>query len=372
MVNLNEFHEDISKRLKTVKERLGISSRMSFHAMKEAEEDLATDPVLANTLRRDVMDAFREGKTSRIIHQDLMMLQKLRTEEDKNKGSTSSTSSFQMALPSLSVLVTNFFGAHERLNRFFTPEELGVKGVEGGGISPGGPGASGATGSHDALPRTSWTLALDLTAERRGHERGASGAGAGSRLEREQREQLPVHLDKVLKALNDAVEESERHVNAGEGCLHGISIPVNYEDVGSVIAYALLSDKVKEQMAAQWSMLPGGRSCCPLESVEGLCFRSLPKVLQRPSGPWTEGHPESSEGKKTMSTGAMEETEARKKLKSKEWKWVPSAEQNKSPQDWEGLGLRDVLTGPVSKEPVKAGDAEVWCENVCPMFGCDV
>ena len=310
-MNLNEFHEDISQRLKTVKERLGKSSRMSFQAMKEAEEDLATDPVLANTLRRDVMDAFREGKTSRIIHQDLMMLQKLRTEEDKNKGSTSG-SSFQMALPSLSVLVTNFFGAQERLNRFFTPEELAVKGVEGGGISPGGPGASG--GSREPLPRTSWTLALDLTAERRTERE------SGRFFEREQREPLPVHLDKVLKAFNDAVEESERHVNAGEGCLHGISIPVNYEDVGSVIAYALLSDKAKEQMAAQWSMLPGGRSCCPLESVEGMCFRSLPKVLQRPS---TRCEATESSEKKPM--GPMEETEARKKLKSKEWKWIPSA-----------------------------------------------
>lgn len=44
----------------------------------------------------------------------------------------------------------------------------------------------------------------------------------------------------------------------GECCLHGICLPVNFEDVGSLISYALLSDKAKEQMASQWNTL-GGR-----------------------------------------------------------------------------------------------------------------
>ena len=46
---------------------------------------------------------------------------------------------------------------------------------------------------------------------------GLTRPGESGRLEREP---LPVHLDKVLKAFGDGLEESEKlHVNAGERCL---------------------------------------------------------------------------------------------------------------------------------------------------------
>lgn len=74
---------------------------MSLHAMKESLKDAElADPVLVNTLRCDVLDAFRETfndkTTPRDSHQDLLNLQKLRMEEDKNKRGTQ-TSSFQIA-----------------------------------------------------------------------------------------------------------------------------------------------------------------------------------------------------------------------------------------------------------------------------------
>ena len=107
--HLEEFLENISQRLKTANECLGQDGqvgqvsrpRMSLHAMKESLKDAElADPVLVNTLRCDVLDAFRETfndkTTPRDSHQDLLNLQKLRMEEDKNKRGTQA-SSFQIA-----------------------------------------------------------------------------------------------------------------------------------------------------------------------------------------------------------------------------------------------------------------------------------
>ena len=101
--HLEEFLENISQRLKTANECLGRQGRrMSLHAMKESLKDATelADPVLVNTLRCDVLDAFRDSfndkTTPKDSHQDLLNLQKLRMEEDKNKRGTQ-TSSFQIS-----------------------------------------------------------------------------------------------------------------------------------------------------------------------------------------------------------------------------------------------------------------------------------
>ena len=68
----------------------------------------------------------------------------------------------------------------------------------------------------------------------------------GGRQERKEtlKETLPQHLDRVLKALGDAVDECDKLLvaTAQEDCLYGIHVPLSFEDVGSLISYALLSD----------------------------------------------------------------------------------------------------------------------------------
>ena len=59
------------------------------------------------------------------------------------------------------------------------------------------------TSSSVRLPRSSWTLDIDL----------ATAEARRDVLNGEFRDALPVHLDKVLKAFNDAVEESETWID---------------------------------------------------------------------------------------------------------------------------------------------------------------
>lgn len=338
--HLEEFLENISQRMKTANECLGRQGRprMSLHAMKEslkdATEELA-DPVLVNTLRCDVLDAFRDSfndkTTPKDSHQDLLNLQKLRMEEDKNKRGTQ-TSSFQISA-SLSGLLAS---AKDTLGRIWLPDELPEKSSD--------ERSAAAVAEAQRLPRTSWTLDLDLTLESAKRESG--------RLEREP---LPVHLDKVLKAFGDGLEESEKlQVNAGERCIYGICIPVNFDDPGSLIAHALLSDRAQEQMAAQWRLLPGGKPCCPLGTS---CLRSLPKVLSQRT---------SKLGDRSLSERANQLVPnapnlSKKELHAKTSKLLkPLSSQLSVPgelpghaqaaTDWQGQGLREVLTGATFKE----------------------
>ena len=133
-------------------------------------------------------------------------------------------------------------------------------------------------------------------------------------------------------------------------------MPVNFDDPGSLIAYALLSGKAKEQLAAQWSLLPGNRTCC-LEP-EG-CFRSLPKELQKGS---STGALERMDSTKTQTMAPTGLSAARRDLHSKlsmsfrKIQWVVPGQlesHTAAALEWEGQGLREVLTGGVFKE-VKA------------------
>jgi len=139
----------------------------------------------------------------------------------------------------------------------------------------------------------------------------------------------------------------------GLRCIYGICIPVNFDDPGSLIAHALLSDRAQEQMAAQWRLLPGGKPCCPLGTS---CLRSLAKVLSQRT---------SKLGDRSVSERANQLVPnapnlSRKELHAKTSKLLKPLSSLSVPgelpghaqaaADWEGQGLREVLTGATFKE----------------------
>ena len=138
----------------------------------------------------------------------------------------------------------------------------------------------------------------------------------------------------------------------GLRCIYGICIPVNFDDPGSLIAHALLSDRAQEQMAAQWRLLPGGKPCCPLGTS---CLRSLPKVLsQRTSklgGSVSERANQLVPNAPNLSRKELH-AKTSKLLKPLSSLSVPGELPGhaQAAADWEGQGLREVLTGATFKE----------------------
>ncbi|CAJ1327688.1 unnamed protein product [Effrenium voratum] len=252
IVNLNEFHAEISKRLKKVKDCLGSEDR---EVMEKA------DQLLANTLCREILDAFREGasKSSRAkdIYEDLVNLQKLRTVGDKSLSLSLVSRSKNAAVPLQQMMSSLITTATETYNRFWTPER-------GGGEAELKPRADSGEPLSGA---GSWISTLDMTPE--------EVAKRENELRPQVRGALPIHLDSVIKAFGKAVEESEQTTSEFEKCAHGICLPVSFDDVGSQIAYALISDKARDQMEGQLG-------CC-LDADSDACLRSLPTALRRPS-----------------------------------------------------------------------------------------
>ncbi|CAE7041511.1 Pikfyve [Symbiodinium sp. CCMP2592] len=346
MVNLNEFHEDLSKRLKAVND--------SLRPLGALPPLKLSDPVLASTLCRNLMDSFREGPMAKKITQtceDLAALQKLQSEggEDKSKDA-----GFQVPLPAvLSSFVTT---AKETYKRFWPPE------------------------AHDMLPAKipepegvqSATLAVQRSRAKTGHQdeersiplRRSRSVEArqktpGGRMKRQDSETgpsaLPNHLNQVTAAFTAAVETRSSQVTTLQRCVHGISLSVSFEDVGSLIAYALLSEKAAEQMSSQWTAL-WGKSHCPLaDAGTDCCFRSFPSCLPRRPPPQSRPSPVSGrtsapEARPTLSDSAMGV------LKDKRWKRpqdLPNAIRYSWEQDMDNAGLRTILNTPVLKEPVK-------------------
>ena len=145
------------------------------------------------------------------------------------------------------------------------------------------------------------------------------------------------------------------HWSHGLRCIYGISIPVNFDDPGSLIAHALLSDRAQEQMAAQWRLLPGGKPCCPLGTS---CLQSLPKVLSQRTSKLGDRSERANQSNQLM---APAPSLSRKELHAKTSKLLkPLSPQLSVPgelpgharaaADWEGQGLREVLTGATFKE----------------------
>ncbi|CAE7377349.1 FAB1C [Symbiodinium natans] len=346
MVNLNEFHEDLSKRLKAVNDSL--RSRGALPPMKLG------DPVLASTLCRNLMDSFREGPVAKKITQtceDLTALQKLQSEggEDKNKDA-----GFQVPLPAvLSSFVTT---AKETYKRFWPREAQDMLPAKSPDPAEGVQSANIASSQRSrAKSAQDEERPAPLRRSRSVEARQKTPAGRMRRQDSETGPSaLPNCLNQVTAAFTSAVESRNSQITTLPRCVHGISLSVHFEDVGSLIAYALLSEKASEQLSSQWSAL-WGKSHCPLADTHTeCCMRSFPSCLSRraPSGRPSPvvGRASNAEARLAPADSAMAA------LKAKAWKGPqegPNAIRYTWEQDMDSAGLRTILNTPVLKEPVK-------------------
>jgi len=192
---------------------------------------------------------------------------------------------------------------------------------------------------------------------------------------------LPSEVARVCTAIEDlASEEEKARETSLERGVHNLVVPVNEEDVGSIISYALLHNKVQEAMEAQWAPITGGRPFCPCAARGGSgcdCFFSLPACLRtdgfRASSSWNRagqsfistdmtpglsasivsGLPASS------AAGHHDPHSVWGKLASSPWKRLPGhglgdGLHGRQPweDEWEQLGVRNVLTA-ATPNPVK-------------------
>eukprot|EP00927_Polykrikos_kofoidii_P039146 TRINITY_DN33580_c0_g1_i1.p1 TRINITY_DN33580_c0_g1~~TRINITY_DN33580_c0_g1_i1.p1 ORF type:complete len:742 (-),score=104.01 TRINITY_DN33580_c0_g1_i1:21-1955(-) len=216
--------------------------------------------------------------------------------------------------------------------------------------------------------------------------------------------ELPKQLRGALSAINVMSTEATRSRQAStDRGVFGLTLPVHEDDVGSLIAQALLSRQCHEQMTTHWQHLNGGRPCCPLamplgacswQQEEWSCFASAPACLHeamaaretssgsfattimsstsqtvRPGGGHARAsssgnfsnvshsrHPSSSTGETYLPPQHNPP-----KLASLHWKRLPSnAYGEHGPLvrhdweiDWEQRGVRRVLTAPTSAETVR-------------------
>jgi len=184
---------------------------------------------------------------------------------------------------------------------------------------------------------------------------------------------LPAHVRRVCDQLDlVAKQESQyRHATLDRGVM-GIALPVDPEDVGSVIAHALLSRQAQDQMAALWVRLCGhGCGCCPLAGAlqpgsgtpECSCFFSLPSSL-RASAECSPPAPPSSSACQAASSSAIpglsgSKCDSQKKFGGFAWQRLPEATARHPWEvEWERLGVRKVLTACTPMEPVRVEFAD--------------
>lgn len=217
---------------------------------------------------------------------------------------------------------------------------------------------------------------------------------------------LPTRLRQLAKRLQSIEADAESHRQmAPERSIHGLCIPVHEEDVGSVIAHALMSRAVVEQMSSQWTAITGS-PCCPLhraaraaisseaeaaaagEEIKGgasparapverwstcargdcSCLASLPQPLRD-----GQGQPSAALGSSSPSGSPDRDPQralAQAKLAGLAWKHVTmlgdgearctSGEADEAPgsgrwmDEWATFGVRAALTTSVPVDPVRA------------------
>eukprot|EP00931_Biecheleriopsis_adriatica_P074690 TRINITY_DN48697_c0_g1_i1.p1 TRINITY_DN48697_c0_g1~~TRINITY_DN48697_c0_g1_i1.p1 ORF type:complete len:1993 (+),score=289.05 TRINITY_DN48697_c0_g1_i1:23-5980(+) len=461
MVHMNALHVDLSGRLKSVNAYLGRQCLGDFSAVMDA------DPVLASSLFRDLLDALREdgpsaassssSAPSSTTGRGAVLALLLRTTKDElaalrkikdAPGEDKKVISFPM-VPLPNALSNFASSAKETLKRFWPSEEVVSNDLDlnvplfssqpqrsrsvcgqrsRGSLSDascyhqrrGGSGERNREPQHrSAVPRSRTVeghrLRGGLNKTSRRHD---SSLKPNMIQEAEVVAALPSYLQRVIQALGKVAEDSNRCALLERG-VHGICLSVHEDDVGSVIAHALLSHQANEQMQAQWASVSGGKPHCPLaEEGKGCsCFASLPPALdsckrcssQRPSsdrgsrGSWwieaapsvatDSAGPEDSRGShdaigttegsqavpgvpiagshhpadKQIYSDRQPRSPRLRGLTALPWKWLPGHSLSEDAQmpscrpweeAWEQRGVRSVLTAATPSEPVRVDFAD--------------
>jgi len=168
---------------------------------------------------------------------------------------------------------------------------------------------------------------------------------------------LPYYTDRAASALETTAEESSCRLAGLERGVQGLCLPVQEDDVGSVITHALLSRQFHEQTAAQWAAVTGGRStCCPLARPcsgpwgdEMSCYASFPPAL---CGACSET-PATSSTAPALSSPRDSLPSMPSGLTDSPWKRLPGLTRSSWEEQWERQGVRSVLTALPQEQPIR-------------------
>jgi len=159
----------------------------------------------------------------------------------------------------------------------------------------------------------------------------------------------------TLASLDRAMEDGNCRLVGLERGVQGICLPVQEDDVGSVITHALLSRQFHEQMSAQWASVSGGRSsCCPLAclcSGEWSCYASFPPSLCAACLSASVCVTSSTAVPASATTPAA--TDSKPILADIPWKRLPGLARSSWEEQWEHQGVRSVLTALPQEQPIR-------------------
>jgi len=166
---------------------------------------------------------------------------------------------------------------------------------------------------------------------------------------------LPSCAERASRAAEDVAQEGGCRLAALERGVQGLCLPVQEDDVGSVITHALLSRQFQEQMSAQWAATTSGRSgCCPLAGPcgdEWSCFASMPSTLCRSCG--SSDTPASSSTAVPPGVSPLDSPRSNSSsFSDSPWKRLPSTRSSWEEQ-WERQGVRSALTALPLEQPIR-------------------
>jgi len=172
--------------------------------------------------------------------------------------------------------------------------------------------------------------------------------------EERQKSSLDEQVQDTMEALCGAMEDGNCRLAALERGVRGLCLPVQEDDVGSVITHALLSRQFHEQMSVQWASVTGGRSsCCPLASFcgdEWSCYASFPASLCTAcSAPPTRATSSTA----LPASASADVQNSRQNLADMPWKRLPGLARSPWEDEWERQGVRSVLTALPQEQPIR-------------------
>jgi len=373
---LNDLHRALGDGLDLAHERL--------HAKSAGD----VDPVVVNFVARDLLELLSEdpccpaaqgsvAASARSACSEINALRKLRHaphEEERKAG----------LFPLAGAVSTLASSARDTLKRLWVTDAEAPEAAPKDGLSSAAstlrrcrtPQARPSRRRHIQRSLSTEDLVLHRPgfAWRRTTTVGSNLVGEAEEAPDFQR--LPMEMKSAAEALERAITEATNcRLRALERGVQRLSLPVQEDDVGSVIAHALLSRQANEQLAAQFAQLSGGVGRCPLAEPQSTsknceewsCFASLPECLRAckaraPCDVDADRREQVTPPLQCRCTSS--EAPASKeppKLASLPWKRVPRHEDDSGfplarhswEDDWERRGVRSILKAPTTREPVK-------------------